>query len=134
LPTGEQLKAYEGKYQLIDELDNFIQIMAKDNHLLVKQLWDSKDIIFDPKTATFFDNREQSLPLLILKNDGGAVVQVKLHGNDLFNKVKKGREHTPEDAQYIRSLSLLSDLGNLHDAAHEVCLHTPFFFHFLHNL
>jgi len=88
LPTAGQMKAYEGKYQFIDDPDNFIQIIAKDGHLIMKQLWDGKEIIFEPKTQTFFYNKEQSLPLLILKDDSGAVVQVKLLGNDLFNKVK----------------------------------------------
>jgi hypothetical protein len=88
LPTAAQLKAYEGKYQLIDDPDNYIQIMSKDDHLIVKQLWDGKEIIFEPKTETFFYNKEQSFPLLIIKDDGGAVIQVKLLGNDLFNKVK----------------------------------------------
>jgi len=88
LPSAAQLKTYEGKYQLIDDPDNFIQIIAKEDHLIVKQLWDKKEIAFEPKTATFFYNKEQSLPLLIIKDDDGAVVQVKLLGNDLFNKVK----------------------------------------------
>jgi len=88
LPTAAQLKTYEGKYQLIDDPDNFIQIIANDDHLIMKQLWDKKEIVFEPKTETFFYNKEQSLPLLIIKDDDGAVVQVKLLGNDLFNKVK----------------------------------------------
>jgi hypothetical protein len=88
VPTAAQLKACEGKYQLIDDPDNYIQIMAKDDNLVVKQLWDGKEIIFEAKTETFFYNKEQSIPLLILKDNNGAVVQVKLLENDLFNKVK----------------------------------------------
>lgn len=41
-----------------------------------------------PENRILFYNKEQSLPLLIIKDDSGAVVQVKLPGNDLFNKVK----------------------------------------------
>ena len=88
LPTAAQLRPYEGKYQLNDDPDNYIQITAKDDHLIVKQLWDGKEIVFEPKTETFFYNKEQSLPLLIIKDDSGAVKQVKLLGNDLFTKVQ----------------------------------------------
>jgi hypothetical protein len=88
LPTLAQLKSYEGKYQLHDDPDNYIQIIANQNHLIVKQLWDKKEIVFEPKTETFFYNQEQSLPLLIIKDDSGAVIELKLFGNDLFTKVK----------------------------------------------
>jgi hypothetical protein len=87
-PSAVQLKACEGKYQLIADPDNFIQITAKKTQLLMKQLWDGKEIIFEMKTENYFYNNEQSLPLLIIKDDSGTVVQVKLLGDDLFNKVK----------------------------------------------
>jgi hypothetical protein len=87
-PTQEQLKALEGKYQFIDDKDNYIQLTARDGHLILKQLWDAKEIILEPQTATHFYNSAQSYPLLVIKDNSGTVTQVRVLGNDLFNKVK----------------------------------------------
>jgi hypothetical protein len=88
-PTYAQLKALEGKFQFKDDLDNYLQITAKENNLVVKQLWDGKEIILEPQTETYFYNNDQSYPLQIIKNKEGAVVQVEVLGIDLFNKVKE---------------------------------------------
>ena len=86
-PTQEQLKSLEGKYQFSDDKDNYIQLTSKDGHLIVKQLWDGKVIILEPQTATYFYNSAESYPLLVIKNSSGMVTQVRVLGNDLFNKV-----------------------------------------------
>jgi hypothetical protein len=88
-PTQEQLKALEGKYQFSDDKDNYIQLTAKGGHLIVKQLWDNKEIILEPQTEVFFYNGAQSYPLRVIKNKDGIVTQVQVLGNDLFNKVKE---------------------------------------------
>jgi hypothetical protein len=88
-PTYEQLKALEGKFQFKDDLDNYIQITAMENNLVVKQLWDGKEIILEPQTGTYFYNNDQSYSLQVIKSKEGAVVQVEVLGIDLFNKVKE---------------------------------------------
>ncbi len=45
LPTTAQLKAIEGKYQFKDDPDNYIQLTAKGSNIIVKQLWDKKEMI-----------------------------------------------------------------------------------------
>jgi len=87
-PTNEQLKAIEGKYQFKDDKDNYIQIMARDNNLAVKQLWDNKEIVLEPQTETYFYNNDQSYPLQVIKDKEGKVIQVLVLGIDLFDKVK----------------------------------------------
>ncbi len=87
--TMEQLKIYEGKYQFKDDPDNFIRISARGNNLVVKQLWDSKEIILEPQVANYFYNNEQSYPLLAILDKSGAVLQVRVLDLDLFDKVKE---------------------------------------------
>ena len=87
--TLTQLKIFEGKYQFKDDPDNFIQIIARDHNLVVKQLWDGKEIVVEPMTETYFYNKDQSYPLQIIQNDDGIVKQVLVLGVDVFDKVKK---------------------------------------------
>jgi len=86
--TTEQLKPYEGKFQSKDDPDNYIQVTAKNNNLIVKQLWDGKEIAVETLTETYFYNDAQSFPLQIIKNKDGNVTQVVILGIDEFNKVK----------------------------------------------
>jgi hypothetical protein len=86
--TSGQLKSYEGKFQSKDDPDNYIQIMAKNNNLIVKQLWDGKEIIVEPQTETYFYNEAQSFPLQIAKDKDGNVTQIWILGIDEFNKVR----------------------------------------------
>jgi len=86
--TAAQLKIVEGKYQFKDDPDNYIQLTVRNNKLVVKQLWDKKEIILDPQTETYFYNNEQSYPLQVMKDPQGNVIQVLILGIDLFNKVK----------------------------------------------
>jgi len=87
-PTTEQLKIFEGKYQSKDDEDNYLQLIARDNKLVLKQLWDKKEIILQPKTDIYFYNDEQSYPLGFIKDKDGAYTQLKVLGIDLFTKVK----------------------------------------------
>ncbi len=87
-PTTEQLKPFEGKYQFKDDGDNYLQLTARNNQLVVKQLWDGKEISLDAVTETYFYNQEQSYSLLFLKDKDGAYSQIKVLGIDVFTKVK----------------------------------------------
>jgi hypothetical protein len=86
--SAEQLKPYEGKFQSKDDPDNYIQIMAKNNNLIVKQLWDGKEITVESQTETYFYNDAQSFPLQFNKGKDGNLTQVWVLGIDEFNKVK----------------------------------------------
>jgi hypothetical protein len=79
--TPAALKSNKGKYRSKDDPDNEIRIIATDSTLLVRQLWDKKDNVLQPLTATYFNNQALSLPLVIVKDQGGKVSQVVLLGN-----------------------------------------------------
>jgi hypothetical protein len=87
-PTMQDLKSAEGKYQSKDDPDDVIQLIARGNNLVVKQLWDGKEIMVEPQTATYFYNGSQSFPLQIHKDINGATTQVTLLGVDVFNKMR----------------------------------------------
>jgi hypothetical protein len=87
-PTSEQLKPFEGKYQFKDDGDNYLQLTARNNQLVVKQLWDGKEIFLAPVTETYFYNQEQSYSLIFMKDKDGAYSQIKVLGIDVFTKVK----------------------------------------------
>lgn len=80
------LKAYEGKYQSADDPDNQVTITAKDNGLVVTQLWDKKTIVIQPWTETYFDNDNRSCSVQIIKKDG-IVKQLVLLETNTFNKL-----------------------------------------------
>ncbi len=88
-PAVAELKAFEGKFQFKDDPDNYLQVTAKEGHLIVRQLWDSKEIIVEPLAEGYFYNSEQSYPFQLLKDKDGMVKQALVLGIDLFNKVKK---------------------------------------------
>ncbi len=86
--TNEQLKVFEGKYQFKDDPDNLLQLTAKGQQLVVKQLWDGKEISLTPQTDTYFYNNEESYSLLFNKDADGNFTQMRLLGIDIFTKVK----------------------------------------------
>ena len=83
-----ELKAFEGYYQFQNDKNDFLQITAKGNNLILKQLWDSKEIIFVQKSELEFFNEEKSFPLKFSKDKDGAIIQVLAFDKDLWNKVK----------------------------------------------
>ena len=68
--------------------DNYIQIMTKNTNLIVKQLWDGKEITVEPQTETYFYNEAQTFQLQIAKDKDGNVTQVGILGMDKFDNVK----------------------------------------------
>ncbi|HET6254733.1 MAG TPA: hypothetical protein VFE32_11695 [Puia sp.] len=80
-------KSYEGKYQSATDPDNQIQLIATASGLVLRQLWDKKEIGFDPLTNSFFYNAQQSYPLHIVTDSLGQVKSVLLLGTELFNKI-----------------------------------------------
>lgn len=86
--SPDQLKLIAGKYQFKEDPDNYIQITIRQNNIVVKQLWDGREIVLSAITENYFYNNEQSFPLQVIKDKDGVVTQVELLGMDLFNKLK----------------------------------------------
>ena len=83
-----ELTAFEGYYQFQNDKNDFLQITAKGNNLILKQLWDGEEIVFVQKSELEFFNEEKSFPLKFSKDKDGAIIQVLAFDKDLWNKVK----------------------------------------------
>ena len=65
------LKSFEGYYQFQDDKNTFLQIIAKGSNLILKQLWDGKEIVFVQKSELDFFNEEESFHLNSVKTKMG---------------------------------------------------------------
>lgn len=72
----------------MDDPDNQIQIIAREKDLVIKQLWDGRQIIVLPLTNVFFFNQDQSYPVRIIRDSVGAVKQVVVLNREVF--IKRG--------------------------------------------
>ncbi len=88
--TPEQLKVFEGVYQLQNQDDRFIQFSEKDNKLILKQQWDGEQVEFVPDSAlSFFSKQQKLFTLQFVKGDGGNIAKVIAFRNDVWIKLKK---------------------------------------------
>jgi len=87
--TADQLKAFEGKYQFEEKKDTFLQITATADGLLLKQLWDNKEINFISIGDLAFLNKQMGFPLKFTKDQDGKVVKVLAFNRDTWDKVKE---------------------------------------------
>ena len=83
----QKLKAFEGYYQFADSKDAFLEIRAKGDSLVLKQLWDNKEFPFYQTAALEFYCEAQSFPLKF-KDSAGSIIQVLAFNKDVWNKVK----------------------------------------------
>ena len=86
-----KLKALEGKYtfQFEQGKDDFIQIRASDTGLVLKQMWDGKEIPFVPLSDLDFYCKAAQFPLKFTKDKNGTAIQVLAFNRDLWNRVKE---------------------------------------------
>jgi hypothetical protein len=86
--TVDELRAFTGKFRLKEDPDNVVMISIKGSGLVVKQLWDNKEIPISPKSAVYFYNEEQSYPVLFIKEKDGSISKIIVLGEDIFERVK----------------------------------------------
>jgi hypothetical protein len=86
--TVARMKAFEGKYRLKEDPDNFILITARDHSLVIKQLWDGKETAVNPLADFFFYNSAEKYPLYFSKDQAGSVTGALILNKDHFEKVK----------------------------------------------
>ena len=87
----QDLKKFEGYYQLTNDTTNYLQITSQGNNLILHQLWDGKEIRFERKSELDFYNGELSFPLKFSSDQNGTVTQVLAFDKDLWKKVKNYR-------------------------------------------
>jgi len=81
------LKKYEGKYRSKDDPDNQVEIRAGNNSIIVKQLWDGKEIVVVPWSETYFYNEGQSYSLQIVKDKDGNLQGVQVLDTNFFERM-----------------------------------------------
>jgi hypothetical protein len=87
--TPGQLKAFEGKYQFEEKKDFFLQITATADGLLLKQLWDGREINFIAISDLNFLNKQMAFPLKFTKDQDGNIIKVLAFNRDTWDKVKE---------------------------------------------
>jgi len=108
LPARQDLKAFEGYYQFDMNKDGYIQITAKGNQLILKQMWDNKEIVFNQQSPLEFLDVDKDFPLKFIKNDQGAIVQLIAFNRDHWNKVQR---YTPPKFIHLQPKELKSFEG-----------------------
>jgi hypothetical protein len=87
--TADQLKSFEGKYEFENKKGTYLQITATADGLLLKQLWDGREVSFIAIGEQSFLNKQMGFPLVFTKDASGNVVKVLAFGRDSWDKVKE---------------------------------------------
>jgi len=87
--TADQLKAFAGKYKFEEKDDAYLQITATATGLILKQLWDNREINFVAISDVDFLNKQDAFPLKFTKDSAGNVTKVLAFNRDLWDKVKE---------------------------------------------
>jgi hypothetical protein len=98
--TLARLKPFVGKFQFKDNAMAFLQIMLQDGHLVLKQLWDQKEIPFKQTADLEFYNDEDHFPLKFTKSSTGDITQVLAFNRDIWNRVAD--DYTPPLKKIIK--------------------------------
>jgi hypothetical protein len=86
--TARELKKFEGKYEFKEKKGAFIQITSTGNGLVLKQLWDNKQIDFAATSPLdFFARTGPGFTLQFTGNNSGGITQVLAFGKDVLEKV-----------------------------------------------
>jgi hypothetical protein len=85
-----QLRSYEGKYQSKKDPDNILQLTAKNKLLVIRQLWDGKEIVVTPLADLYFYNSADAYSLQFVRDNDGLVRQAWL-----FNTIEFDKQTTP---------------------------------------
>jgi CubicO group peptidase (beta-lactamase class C family) len=84
--TEGQLKTYEGYYESQVNKNTYIRFSAKENQLMLTQLWDGREIMFSPESEIDFFCREFPFPLKFTKGKDGTVTEVLAFNKDVWVK------------------------------------------------
>jgi len=113
-----QLSEFEGYYHSDMDSNLYLQIMVKNDKLVLKQLWDNREITFEQKSALSFYNDQESFPLTFSKDSKGEITQVLAFERDTWIKVKgykpvqkKEIALSPEKMQAFAGRYRMSDGG-----------------------
>jgi|GEM_PF-1854926 len=85
--SARDLKAYEGyyKFQFEKGTDSYIHLTSNGKGLVLKQMWDGKEIAFTPQSALDFVGDNGHFPLKFTK-EHGKITHVLAFNRDLWTK------------------------------------------------
>jgi hypothetical protein len=83
------MKPFGGSYRLKADSDDVIHVTATDSGLVIRQLWDGKEIVVRPLTKSYFYSKIHAYTLYFRKDKDGAVVAAVALDADEFEKVKE---------------------------------------------
>lgn len=82
-----QLKALEGKYQIIS--GDKLTITAEKEGIVLTQLWDNVSVHLVPSSATEFFSKENGMPLVFTLDNNGVATEVLAYEKDRWTKIKE---------------------------------------------
>ena len=90
----QTLKKFEGYYEFKDRKGQFLQITAADGGLVLKQLWDNRQIDFTATSSLVFSAKENpEFTLEFTADNAGRITQVLAFGQDVW--VRNDNYHAP---------------------------------------
>lgn len=84
-----EFRDYLGYYEFEYDKGSFIQILMKDETLVMNTLWNNRKIYFRKQSENGFINMEAAIPLVFLRNRDGTVTGLIAFGEDRWRKVTK---------------------------------------------
>ncbi|MBD0254599.1 MAG: M56 family metallopeptidase [Cytophagales bacterium] len=84
-----QLKAFEGRYGMVDRPGDFLQVTAKENGLVVKASWSASENSVVPENELAFFSKKNPFSLQFTKDARGNVTQLLVSDHDLWTKVQE---------------------------------------------
>lgn len=85
--SAAELTAATGKFQSKDDPDNQVTITSKGKQLVVKQLWDNKEIALDALTGDYFLNSSEQYKLQLHHDANGKINEIVLLETSTFTRV-----------------------------------------------
>jgi CubicO group peptidase (beta-lactamase class C family) len=86
--TPQQWKSLDGRYELESDPNLRLQFISENNKLILKQLWDGREVAFEAESEVEFFCRDSVFPLKFTKNEQGESIQVVAFGRDVWKRVK----------------------------------------------
>ena len=104
---AQDLKKFEGYYEFRDRKGQFLQISANGNGLVLKQLWDNREVNFEATSPLGFLAKENPrFTLQFTADNAGRITQVLAFGKDVW--VRNDNYHAPVEiklpAQELKKL------------------------------
>ena len=86
LVSAQDLKAFEGFYKLSGERrqDAYVQIIAREGNLVLKQIWDGKEIPLRQTADLEFNDADGDFPLQFTRDASGTITQLLAFKRDLW--------------------------------------------------